>query len=378
MGRNGKKYTSDISANLRVALVYDRVNKWGGAERVVIALRKMFPNAHLFTSVYEKNGGSWAKKIEVFPSFLQKIPFASKHHEALGALMPLAFESFNFEKYDLVISVTSEAAKGILTTPKTRHICICLTPTRYLWSGYSQYFSNQLFKLISWPIVYHLREWDRIAAMRPDSLIAISKTVSERIKKYYGLTSEIIYPPLMIRNNLLKTSTHFAENPYFLVVSRLVPYKKVDLAIKAANKLKLPLKIVGTGNEYGKLKKLAGPTVELLGYVSDKDLKSYYLGCKALIFPGIEDFGLTMVEAQSFGKPVIAFRAGGAEEIIIEGKTGVFFDKQNVASLSQVLKSFRSSRYNTKDCVKNAKRFSFEQFERKLKNIISKQEFINT
>ncbi len=346
--------------NLKVALVYDRVNKWGGAERVIIALRKIFPNSVLCTSVYEKNHASWAKKIPVVTSFLQKIPFASSYHEALGTFMPIAFESFNFDEFDLVISVTSEAAKGIITKPGTKHICICLTPTRYLWSGYRDYFSNELFKYLAYPVVVYLRAWDKIAAHRPDKMIGISSVVQDRIKKYYGLSSGIIYPPLMMRMNKYKPKS----GKYFLVVSRLVPYKRVDLAIRAANKLKLPLKIIGTGRESDSLKKIAGPTVEFLGYVSDDLLKKYFSECTALIFPGIEDFGLTMVEANAAGKPVIAFRAGGAEEIIVENVTGEFFDVQTVASLSGILKKFRVKRYNSKHCQKNARRFSYEKFER--------------
>ena len=373
---------------MKVALVYDRINKWGGAERVIIALRKMFPNAPLFTSVYRKDRASWAKKIPVTASFLQKVPFASGFHEGFAPLMPLAFESFSFDEFDLVISVTSEAAKGIITKPATKHISLILTPTRYLWSGYRDYFPNIFLRIIAWPVVAYLRFWDRLAARRPDRLIAISSTVQARIKKYYGLDSEIAYPPLMIKTRLTrkgngariegglrKTSpnndTGFVTEKrstknYFLVVSRLVAYKRIDIAVRAANKLHAPLKIIGTGSEFARLKKMAGPTVEFLSYVTDADLKYYYTNCRALLFPGVEDFGLTMVEAQAFGKPIIAYRGGGAEEIILEGKTGKFFEKQNAQSLAEVLKKFRPGRYNSKACRKNAGRFSFEQFEKKI------------
>ncbi len=366
---------------LKVALVYDRVNKWGGAERVIIALRKMFPEAPLYTSVYKQDRASWAGKIPVMTSFLQKIPFAASYHEAFGALMPIAFENFKFDEFDLVISVTSEAAKGIITKPTTRHISIILTPTRYLWSGYHDYFNNELFRVLAWPVVSYLRFWDKIASRRPDKLIAISETVRTRIKKYYELESDVIYPPLMIRPIVSKSQIAVRhsfndkrqatseKHNYFLVVSRLVPYKRVDIAVRAANKARLPLKIIGTGSELGSLRKIAGPTIDFLGYVSDSDLKYYYSNMKALIFPGVEDFGLTMVEANAFGKPVIAFRGGGAEEIVVEGKTGTFFDRQNAESLADVLKKFRPSRYNEKDCRKNAKRFSFEQFAKKIKDV---------
>ena len=182
---------------MNVALVYDRVNKWGGAERVLLSLNKLFPKAPLYTSVYNQETSSWAKIFpKVIPSFLQKIPFAKSHHEVLPFLMPIAFESFNFSGFDLVISVTSEAAKGIITPPGTIHICYCLTPTRYLWSGYNEYFTNPLLKELSLPIVSYLQDWDQTAANRPDVMVGISKTVCTRIKKYYHRDSKLIYPPV--------------------------------------------------------------------------------------------------------------------------------------------------------------------------------------
>src|ERR1035437_3756793 len=179
---------------MKVALVYDRVNKWGGAERVLLALHKIFPEAPLFTSVYNAESAAWAKVFDVRTSFLQNFPKAKTAHELYAVLMPLAFESFNFDNFDLVISVTSEAAKGIITKPSTLHICYCLTPTRYLWSGYNDYFKSSIFKLISKPLVSYLRFWDKIAAKRPDEYIAISIEVKNRIKKYYKRDSEVVYP----------------------------------------------------------------------------------------------------------------------------------------------------------------------------------------
>ena len=350
-------------------MVYDRVNKWGGAERVLLALRKIFPDAPLFTSVYEPKRAEWAKVFDVRTSFLQKFGFARNNHEMLAALMPFVFESFSFDDYDVVISVTSEAAKGIITKKRTKHICICLTPTRYLWSGYDEYFKGFGFKSLTYPVVLYLRWWDKIAAHRPDSIISISDTVKERVKNYYGLDSERIYPPLLLKTKSKKRET----GRYFLVVSRLVPYKRVDLAVQAATKLKLPLKVVGTGSEFEKLKKMAGDTVEFVGSISDEELAGYYSNCTALIFPGIEDFGLVMVEAQSYGKPVIAFKGGGAKEIVIDGKTGVFFKEQTVSSLVRVLKNFTSKSYNSKDCVKNAERFSFEQFKKEFMQFFTQE-----
>jgi glycosyltransferase involved in cell wall biosynthesis len=366
---------------MKVALVYDRVNKWGGAERVLLALHKIFPDAPLFTSVYNQKTAPWATVFNIKTSFLQNFPKAQTSHELYASLMPLAFESFNFDDYNLVISVTSEAAKGIITKPKTRHICYCLTPTRYLWSGYNDYFKGSIFRLLSKPAVAYLRNWDKVAAQRPDEYIAISTEVQSRIKRYYNRESEIIYPPSEMANSIRSTGSgqewqmaNGKENgDYFLVVSRLTNfYKRVDLAIKACNELQLPLEIVGSGSDKKKLQKMAGPTVEFLGNLTDKELAIYYQNCRALIFPGHEDFGLTMVEAQSFGKPVIAYRGGGALDIIKEGVTGTFFDQQTVGSLKQVLKSFNKNSYNTKLCRENAERFTFAQFESELKSFLNK------
>jgi len=364
---------------MRVALIYDRVNKWGGAERVLLALHKIFPDAPLYTSVYDQKKAPWAKVFDVRTSFLQKFPFAN-HHELYALLMPLVFESFNFDEYDLVISVTSEAGKGIVTKPQTKHICYCLTPTRYLWSGYGEYFENPISKFISLPSVWYLRFWDKIAANRPDKFIAISKEVQARIKKYYGKESIVTYPPIAgpighcprptssvdmlpagARQGSPMPATRLSN--YFLVVSRLVPYKKIDLVIKAFNKLKLPLKIIGIGSEMEKLKSIAGSTIEFLGCLTDKELVSYYSECYALVFPGVEDFGLTVLEAQSFGKPVIAFKAGGTLETILEEKTGVFFEEQNVESLTKAVNKLRRLSIDPEDCMKQAQRFNFEKFK---------------
>lgn len=373
---------------MKVALVYDRVNKWGGAERVLLTLHKLFPDAPLYTSVYNPETAPWAKVFDpstpfdkaqskgsgqgVRTSFLQKFPFSTSFHEFYAILMPIAFESFNFDEFDLVISVTSEAAKGIITKPNTVHICYCLTPTRYLWSGYNDYFANPYLRFISKPAVSYLREWDKIAAKRPDIYVAISKEVQRRIKRYYGRESVVVYPPIDTAFSALASSDKLdARRSYFLIVSRLVPYKKIDVAIRAFNKLKLPLKIVGTGSEQNYLNSISGSTIEFLGNLTDEQMVSYYRGCRALIFPGIEDFGLTILEAQSFGKPVIAFRNGGALETIIEGKTGEFFYPQNEEALIKKIKGFKSSKYDPLECIKNAERFSFERFKKEFMNIIN-------
>ena len=396
---------------MKVALVYDRVNKWGGAERVLLALHKIFPDAPLYTSVYDRKKAPWASVFNIKTSFLQTLPF-TVNHELFAIVMPLAFESFSFDEFDLVISVTSESAKGIITKPKTRHICYCLTPTRYLWSGYNEYFKNDLLRFFAKPAVSYLRMWDKIAAQRPDKFIAISKEVQGRIKKYYNKDSAVVYPPVEFiarqprvsddaqlqkpidqsinSASLSKIRLQSERQPnfnssesgllrFFLIVSRLVPYKRIDLAVEAFNKLKLPLKIVGVGSELERLKAMAGKNIEFLGNLTDKELVEYYSGCRALVFPGIEDFGITILEAQSFGKPVIAFRAGGALETIIDPSTGsgfatgLFFNKQTVEGLEKTIKQFDDMKFDPKVCIENSERFSFERFKKEFTKVIASE-----
>lgn len=351
---------------MKVAIVYDRVNKIGGAERVLESVGEIFPKATLFTSVYNARKTPWAKKFKIKTSFLQKIPLINLRHEFIPYLMPLAFESLDFEKFDLVISITSEGAKGIIVRPKTQHVCICLTPTRYLWSGYQQYFKNIFFRFITKPIVYYLRKWDLIASGKPDSFIAISENVKERIRKYYKRESFVIYPPSDRLFTKKVKQIKIEEKDFFLVVSRLVDYKRVDLAVDACSRLNLPLVVIGDGSELERLQAIANDSVVFKGKVSDEELVSYYKNARALIFPGEEDFGITMVEAQYAGKPVIAFKKGGATEIVKEGVTGLFFNHQNVDSLIAVLKKFERFEYNSFNCKKNAKKFSDKNFKKNL------------
>ena len=337
---------------------------------MLLALHKMYPKAPLYTSVYDREKAPWAKVFRVKTSFLQRIPFVKSHHEFIPFLMPLAFLFFSFKKYDLVISVTSEYAKGIITSGSTKHICICLTPTRYLWSGYSEYFQNKWFRFFAAPLIWTLRQWDKTISQLPDTYIAISREVQKRIKKYYDRESVVVYPPVV---KLPKTSKNsLFEKDYFLVVSRLsrfTQYKRVDLAIRAASKLNASLTVVGSG-EMSFLKKIAGPTVHFTGGIPDALLSQYYKNARALIFPGFEDFGLSMVEALSFGIPVIAYKKGGALEIVKNGKTGTFFASQTVASLMKVLKSFRKSTYNSTTCQKQAGRFSQRAFRKGIQEVI--------
>lgn len=352
------------SNNSKVAIVYDRVNKIGGAERVLLTLHEMFPDAPLYTSVYSKENAKWA---DVFPriytSFLQNVPFAKKHNELFGWLMPLAFESFDFKDYELVISVTSEAAKGIVTNTNTKHICYMLTPTRYLWSGYDEYFTNPIFRFISKPIVNYLRWWDKVAAQRPDQIIAISTEVQKRIKEYYDRNSEIVFPPVDLKHINLNSSQN---GEYYLYVGRLVKYKKVDLLIAAFNDLNLPLVIVGTGPEEQKLRRIANNNIKFLGYIPDSKLGEIYSEAKAFLMPQFEDFGITSVEAQGYGVPVIAYNKGGSLDTVVDGKTGVLFNEQTKQSLSDAISRFDKTKFDERYLITNAKKFGKERFKREL------------
>lgn len=359
---------------MKVALVYDRVNKWGGAERVLLTLHKMFPEAPLYTSVYNPKTAKWAKAFtKIHTSFIQRIPFARAHHEWFSLLMPTAFSRFDFSQYDLVISVTSEFAKNINTNKNTRHICYCLTPTRYLWSGYGEYFKNPILKFISKPLVNYLREVDLKASKKPDEIVAISSEVQKRIKKYYKRKSEIIFPPTSLpsrRENTLprgyaaRSSFSLDQNSYFLLVSRLVPYKKIDLVVKAFNENGHKLVIVGTGSQENKLKKMAKMNIKFAGFVSERKLKEYYKNCRALIFPQHEDFGLVAVEALSFGKPVVAFKAGGVLDIIKENKNGIFFNNQTVNSVNSAIKKLFTKKWRGAIIASTSYQFSEARFKK--------------
>jgi len=367
---------------MKIAFVYDRINKFGGAERVLQTLHQIWPHAPIFTAVYNPKTSSWAKNISIKPSFLQKFPLAKTHHEFYPWLTPLAFESFNFDSYDVVISVTSAEAKAILTKPTTLHLCYCLTPTRYLWSHQQNYQNNpglgiwnNIAKFVFSKTKNYLQQFDLIASSRPDAYIAISQTVQKRIKQYYHRSSVIIHPPVNIKKFSQKSKSKYQipNTKYYLLVSRLTPYKKTDLAIKAFNKLKKNLIIVGSGRERKRLSAIAGSTISFADQVSDQKLINLYQHCQALIMPQEEDFGITAVEAMSAGKPVIAFNKGGAVNTIIHKKTGILFSAQTVDSLSLAVKQFMSSAWDSKIIKNQAKKFNQLIFKNKIKIFVEEQ-----
>lgn len=362
---------------MKVALVYDRVNKVGGAERVLQALHEVWPEAPLYTAVYNPKTAPWARDFEVRPSFLQGLPFARSRHEWLAWVTGQAFERFDFSGFDVVISVTSAEAKFVVTPPKTLHICYCLTPTRYLWSGKSLYEQDGIR---GWGLQMFgplLRARDFEAAQRPDLMVAISKTAQKRIAKYYRRESEVIYPPVDTdqfgQHPVLTDSATPGVDSYYLVVSRLVAYKKVDVAIEAFNRLGKPLIIVGTGEEEKRLKRLAKANVSFVSQLTDEELVRYYRGCRAVVFPGEEDFGLVSLEAQAAGKPVVAFGKGGVTETVQAGKTGEFFAELSPQALATAVKKVASKTYKSEDCRRQAAQFSQERFKTVFRQFVEEQ-----
>lgn len=360
---------------MKVAFVYDRVNKFGGAEQVLNALRLIWPHAPLYTAVYNQKTSPWAKPFQVKPSFLQSFPLAKTYHELYPMLTPIAFETFNFDQYNVVISVTSAEAKAILTKPKTLHLSYCLTPTRYLWSHQQQYLNepglgilSKLGRTVFKHSYPYLKKLDYLASTRPDQYLAISTTVQKRIKQYYQRDSSIIYPPV--------NTSNFSYRPskgYYLLVSRLVPYKKVDLAIKTFNQLDQKLIIVGSGRYQKSLARLAKPNIEFKSQVNDSSLIKLYQNCKALIMPQEEDFGIVAIEAQASGKPVIAFNKGGALDTVLPNQTGLFFTKPTVDSLSKAVKQFSLHKWNHQLIQAHAKQFDLKYFLSKFKTYTEDQ-----
>ena len=356
---------------MKVAITADWLNSFGGAERVLLELREIFPEAPIYTTVHDPAGlppsmHSW----DIRTSFLQRIPFARRRHQPFLPLMPLAFEQFDLSEYDLVLTTSSACAKGVITPPGTLNICYCYTPSRYLWDLYHQYTANHPARPLIAPMAHWLRIWDRLSAERVDHFIAISHEVASRIERHYGRDSEVIYPPVDV--DRFVPSRRPAED-FYLVVSRLVGYKRIDLAVQAATRLGRRLVVVGEGAERKALERLAGPTVRFVGRRSDDEIADLYSRCRGFLFPGLEDFGIAPVEAQAAGRPVIAFGRGGATETVIDGVTGVHFLEQSVDSLTDAMLRFEKLSLDPTLCRQNAERFHRSEFRRRLARSIERE-----
>jgi glycosyltransferase involved in cell wall biosynthesis len=357
---------------MKVALVHDYLNQMGGAERVVLALHEIFPDAPLYTSIYDpKRVDAAFQKMDIRTSFMQKLPLVKKHHQPFLPLYPIAMERLNLRGYDLVLSSSSAFGKGVITRPETMHICYCHTPMRWCWN-YDEYVERERLGRISRSIlpfvITGLRVWDQMSATRVDHFIANSPIVADRIQKYYRRDAVIIPPPVEASRFTFDPTTMPEE--YYLIVSRLLPYKRIDLAIEACNRLRLPLVIIGSGRDLKRLKSLAGSTIRFTGRLTDAEVLHYYAHCRALILPGEEDFGITPLEAQASGRPVIAYGAGGALASVIEGVTGTFFQKQTVDSLAAVLASFDERAYDPRAIRNHALEFDMPRFHRRILQFI--------
>ena len=356
---------------MKVAITADWLNSFGGAERVLLELRELFPEAPVYTTVHRPAGLPFDTRTwDVRTSFLQKVPFAKRRHQPFLPLMPLAFEQFDFSEYDLVLTTSSACAKGVITGPGTANICYCYTPSRYLWDLYHEYTRNHWGRALIAPVAHWLRLWDRLSADRVDHFIAISHEVAARIQRHYGRESEVIYPPVNVDRF---TPSRRTPEDFYLVVSRLVGYKRIDLAVQTANRLRRNLVVVGDGAERRRLEAMAGPTVKFLGRRSDPEIADLYARCRGFFFPGHEDFGIAPVEAQAAGRPVVAFSRGGATETVIDGVTGVHFVEQSVDSMADAVLQLERLGMEPMQCRQNAERFDRLEFRRRLMRSIDRQ-----
>jgi len=362
----------------KVAIVHDWLVNYGGAERVVEELLKIYPEADIFTLVYdEKKMGKIFPKEKVHTSFIQKWPFATKLYTKFLAFMPKAFESFDFSSYKLVICSSSSCAKGVITPPLVPHVAYIHTPMRYAWDKYFEYKnrSGRITQFFMEKWMNKIRLWDYVSSQRVDTLIANSNYISRRIKKYWNRESEVIYPPVNVKD--LQPNGKEAED-FFVVFSRFVPYKRIDLAIQACGNLKKNLVVIGSGSQKKELKKLASrykdSKITFTGRIRDDEVRDYLQRCRALIFCAEEDFGIIPVEAQCCGRPVIAFGKGGALETIINGKTGTFFSHATPDSVERAINRFeeleKQGAFDSTFISAHAKSFSRERFAREIKEAI--------
>ena len=355
---------------MKVALVHDMLTQYGGGEKVLKALSEKYPDAPIFTLIYdEKTLGHIFPKERINTSFLQKMPFSKEKYKWYLPLMPHATENLDLNNFDLIISSSSAFAKGVITNPKAIHICYCHTHTRYLWIDSQEYIRNLKYnefikKLISL-FLTRLRLWDILSVNRVDKFIANSNNVKHRIKKYYGRNSKVIYPPVETNDFFISKE----KGNYFLAGGRLVPYKKFDLIVEAFNKLNIPLKIFGVGPEMEKLRRKANENIEFLGFTTEKEKTELYSKAQAFIHPQEEDFGITLVESMASGTPVIAYREGGSKESLAD-IAGEFFHEQTWESIADKIVNFNKNKYNSELIKKEAERFNVQEFKRRMNDFI--------
>lgn len=370
--------SSQIQKNntLRVAIVHDWLTGMRGGEKVLEVMCKLFPDATLVTLLHNKGAMSpIIEQMKIKTSFIQCLPFKSNQYRHYLLLMPLAIELLDFSKYDIIISTSHAVAKCAKPHKDALHICYCHTPMRYIWDQYQDYFgkgrANIVTRIAMSIVAPFLRWWDVCTSKRVHYFIANSYNVAERIQRIYKRKADVIHPPV----DTSKFSVSNKDSGYYLIVSALVPYKRVDLAIEAFNRNNEKLLVVGTGPEEKRLKQNSKKNIEFLGWQSTENLAQLYAGCRALIFPGIEDFGIVPLEAMASGKPVIAFAKGGALETVVadgDSPTGVFFYEQNADSLIQAIEKSTSIKFDPFTIRKQAEKFDQTVFEQKIVNYINK------
>ncbi|MBV9896219.1 MAG: glycosyltransferase [Chloroflexi bacterium] len=360
-------HSRHAGGELKVALVHDYLNQYGGAERVLEELHALFPNAPVYTSMY------WPEKmsptirgLDVRTSFMQRLPMVTRNHQPFLLLYPLAFEGFDLSEFDVVISNSSAFCKGVVTPPGTLHICYCLTPMRWVWN-YHAYVDRErlgwMARMVLPAAISQLRAWDVATAQNVDRFLAISRTVSSRVRKFYRRDSTVIYPPVNCDAFALPPAR---VEDYYLVVARLMPYKRIDLAVDAFTRLGIPLKVVGRGRDESELRARAGRNVEFVGNISDTELKQLYAHCRGYVFPGEEDFGIAPLEANASGRPVIAYAGGGALDTVVDGQTGVLFERQQVDCLIGAIRRAEDTAWDSTELRRHARTFDRQVFRDQL------------
>jgi glycosyltransferase involved in cell wall biosynthesis len=365
--RGSRSFCRALRTHLRVALVHDYLNQRGGAERVFAHFARAWPDAPVYTALYDESVcGDIVARSRVHPSFLSRVPFSKRAFRYLAPFYPRAFEAFDFTAYDTIVSSTTAWAKGVIVPPGTIHVCYVNTVSRFLFD-YDRYVGGFGPRALVRPIVHRLANWDVRAAQRPTVLVANSRNVAERIRRHYARDSLVLHCPV----DLDRFTLGRGESPHFIVASRLLPYKRIDLAIRAAQMAGVPLLVAGTGPAAAALRRMArGTTTQILGYVGDARLDALLGSARAAIVPGEEDFGLVPIEAAAAGRPAIAYRKGGALETVIEGETGMFFDDATPESLAAVLRAFDATRFDAQRLRAHAERFGPARFVGRLKEIV--------
>jgi glycosyltransferase involved in cell wall biosynthesis len=356
---------------VKVAIIHYWLVGMRGGEKVIEALCEMYPQADIFTHVYVPEMVSERiRQHRIIPTFINALPRAARMYKTYLPLMPLALEQLDLRGYDLIISSESGPSKGIIPPSDALHVCYCHTPMRYIWNMYHDYRSGagRITRLVMPPLSHYLRMWDVSSAARVDSFVANSATVARRIHRYYAANSVVIYPPVDTRAFSIAAASDLAD--YYLMAGELVSYKRPDLAIRAFNEMKLKLVVIGGGEMLEEIRRLAGPTVTVLGPQPFDVLKQHYARCRALIFPGEEDFGMVPVEAMASGRPVVAYGRGGATETVVDGVSGVFFAEQTSEAISSAVKRLADLEIDPARIAAHASQFGREPFFQKMRTHI--------